>query len=96
MIVEDAAELALATGWVALVVMLTLAATSNDASVRLLGRRWKWVHRAVYAAAVLTFAHWILTAFDPLPGVAHLAVLAAIEAIRVWKTVRLNREARSF
>src|SRR5262245_14741735 len=60
-IVEDAAEFALATGWVALLVMLALAATSNDAAVRLLGRRWKWLHRAVYAAAVLTFAHWILT-----------------------------------
>ena len=87
-ITKEAAELALATGWVALLVMLLLAATSNDAAVRLLGRRWKWLHRAVYAAAVLTFAHWILTAFDPLPGAAHLGVLAALEAIRVWKTVR--------
>lgn len=95
-IVQDAAELALATGWVALLVMLALAATSNDASVRRLGGRWKWLHRAVYAAAVLTFVHWILTAFDPLPGAAHLAVLAALEAIRVWKTARLNRDVRSF
>jgi sulfoxide reductase heme-binding subunit YedZ len=87
-ITKEAAELALATGWVALLVMLLLAATSSDAAVRLLGRRWKWLHRAVYAAAVLTFAHWILTAFDPLPGAAHLGVLAALEAIRVWKTVR--------
>jgi len=87
-ITKEAAELAVATGWVALLVMLLLAATSNDAAVRLLGRRWKWLHRAVYAAAVLTFAHWILTAFDPLPGAAHLGVLAALEAIRVWKTVR--------
>ena len=87
-ITKEAAELAVATGWLALLVMLLLAATSNDAAVRLLGRRWKWLHRAVYAAAVLTFAHWILTAFDPLPGAAHLLVLAALEAIRVWKTVR--------
>jgi methionine sulfoxide reductase heme-binding subunit len=93
-ITKEAAELALTTGWVALLVMLLLAATSSDAAVRLLGRRWKWLHRAVYAAAVLTFAHWILTAFDPLPGAAHLGVLAALEAIRVWKTVRTtSREA---
>ena len=94
-IVEDAGELALATGWVALLVMLALAATSNDISVRQLGRRWKWLHRTVYLAAVLTFAHWILTAFDPLPGAVHLAVLAALEAIRVWKAAGLNREVRS-
>ena len=94
-ITKEAAELALATGWVALIVMLLLAATSNDPAVRLLGRRWKWLHRAVYAVAALTFAHWILTAFDPLPGAVHLGVLAALEAIRVWKTARLRREARS-
>jgi methionine sulfoxide reductase heme-binding subunit len=93
-ITKEAAELALTTGWVALLVMLLLAATSSDAAVRLLGRRWKWLHRAVYAAAVLTFAHWILTAFDPLPGAAHLGVLATLEAIRVWKKVRTtSREA---
>ena len=93
-ITKEAAEFALATGWAALLVMSLLAATSSDAAVRLLGRRWKWLHRAVYAAAVLTFAHWILTAFDPLPGAAHLGVLAALEAIRVWKTVRTtSREA---
>ena len=94
-IAREAGELAVATGWVALLVMSLLAATSNDAAVRLLARRWKWLHRAVYAVAALTFAHWILTAFDPLPGAVHLAVLAALEAIRVWKAARLNREVRS-
>ena len=66
--------------------MLALAVTSNDASARLLRRRWKLLHRGVYAAAVLTFAHWILSAFDPIPGAIHLAVLVALEAIRLWKT----------
>jgi methionine sulfoxide reductase heme-binding subunit len=94
-IAREAGELAVATGWVALLVMSALAATSNDAAVRLLGRRWKWLHRAVYAVAALTFAHWILTAFDPVPGAVHLAVLVALEAVRIWKTARLNREVRS-
>jgi sulfoxide reductase heme-binding subunit YedZ len=84
-VVAEAAELAIATGWAALLVMLLLAATSNDASVRLLRRGWKWLHRAAYAAAALTFAHWILAAFDPIPGAIHLGVLAAIEAIRLRK-----------
>ena len=85
-IVEDAAEIALAAGWLALLVMLALAVTSNDASARLLRRRWKLLHRGVYAAAVLTFVHWILSAFDPIPGAIHLAVLVALEVIRLWKT----------
>lgn len=84
-IFAEAAELAIATGWAALIVMVMLAATSNDASVRLLRRAWKWLHRAAYAAAALTFAHWILSAFDPIPGAIHLGVLAGLEAIRLWK-----------
>jgi methionine sulfoxide reductase heme-binding subunit len=82
-VVAEVAGLAMATGWAALLVMLLLAATSNDASVRLLRRGWKLLHRAAYAAAVLTFAHWILAAFDPIPGAIHLGVLAVIEAIRL-------------
>jgi sulfoxide reductase heme-binding subunit YedZ len=84
-IAEDAATIAIWTGWAALLVMLALAVTSNDASVRLLQRGWKWLHRGVYAAAALTFAHWILSAFDPIPGAIHLGVLATLEAIRLWK-----------
>jgi methionine sulfoxide reductase heme-binding subunit len=84
-VVAEAAGLAIATGWAALLVMLLLAATSNDASVRVLRRGWKWLHRAAYAAAALTLAHWILAAFDPVPGAIHLGVLAALEAIRLGK-----------
>ena len=85
-IVDAAAELALLTGWIALLVMLALAATSNDTAVRRFGRAWKWLHRTVYLAAALTFAHWILTAFDPTAAYVHLAILAALEAIRLVST----------
>lgn len=84
-IVDDALEAAMWTGWLAALVMLALAVTSNDASVRWLQARWKWLHRAVYVAAVLTFAHWILSAFDPVPGWLHLGVLAALEAYRLTR-----------
>ena len=87
-ILADAAEPGLLTGWIALAIFVPLAITSNDASVRRLRRLWKRLHRWVYAAAVLTFAHWVLTAFDPVPGLIHLAVLAALEAYRLWKTAR--------
>jgi sulfoxide reductase heme-binding subunit YedZ len=85
-IVEDAAELGLATGWVALLVMLALAVTSNDASVRRLRAGWKWLHRTVYAAAALTFVHWITTAFDPAAAYVHLGVLATLIAVRLILT----------
>jgi sulfoxide reductase heme-binding subunit YedZ len=89
-ILEDAAELALMTGWIALLVMLALAVTSNDTAVRRLGTRWKWLHRTVYLAAALTLAHWVLTAFDPTAAYVHLGILAALEAIRLVQGYRIR------
>lgn len=79
----EALEPGMAAGWLALAIFIPLAVTSNDASVRALGRRWKSLHRWVYAAAVLTFVHWVMTAFDPAVGIAHAAALFGIEAVRV-------------
>jgi methionine sulfoxide reductase heme-binding subunit len=85
-IIEQAREIAMLTGWLALLILLVLASTSNNFSVRLLGHGWKGLHRIVYLAAVLTFSHWILTAFDPVPGIIHMSVLALLEAIRLVMT----------
>ncbi len=82
-ILSEALEAGLLTGWLAFALFVPLALTSNNTSVRRLGRAWKRLHRLVYAAAVLTFAHWILTAFDPTAAYAHLAGLAALEAMRL-------------
>lgn len=81
-IVAEGIEPGMLTGWIAMLVFTALAVTSNNTSVRKLGRRWKLLHRLVYAAAVLTFAHWILLAFDPLQGYVHAGVLVAIQALR--------------
>ena len=89
-VLGDAVEPGLLTGWLALAVFVPLAVTSNDASVRRLRRVWKRLHRWVYAGAILTFAHWVLTAFDPTVGLIHAAVLAALEAYRIWKTARIR------
>lgn len=92
LIVEDARTMALWTGWLALLIMLVLVATSNDASTRLLKRGWKKLHRVTYIAALLTFTHWLLTAFNPAQGFIHLGILAMLEFLRLWKTkVRLPR-----
>lgn len=85
-ILSDAAEAGLLTGWLALAIFIPLAMTSNDWSVRRIGVIWKRIHRWVYVAALLTFAHWLLVAFDPMPGVFHLLILASLEAVRILKT----------
>lgn len=79
------------TGWIALLIFLGLAVTSNDASVRWLRNGWKRLHRLVYAAAVLGFAHWVLVAFDPLPAWLHLGLLGFLETWRVTRRREISR-----
>jgi sulfoxide reductase heme-binding subunit YedZ len=45
-------------GFVAFVLMLPMAATSTDAMVRRLGRRWSTLHRLVYVVAVAAILHY--------------------------------------
>lgn len=87
-IVEEGLEPGLLTGWIALVVFAALALTSNDASVRRLGRGWKRLHRLVYLGAALSFAHWLLVAFDITRGLIFLAVLVGLEAFRLVRSAR--------
>jgi len=85
LILREGAGFSMWTGWVALVIFIALAATSNDQSVRWLKNGWKKLHRWVYAAALLTFTHWIFVAFDFVPGLVHFLLLLALESCRVWK-----------
>ncbi|WJY19278.1 ferric reductase-like transmembrane domain-containing protein [Alteriqipengyuania flavescens] len=82
-VVAEMSDSYLIAGWLALALFLPLAITSNDASMRALKRKWKTLHRLVYPAAILTFLHWIWSAFDPTTAWFHAAVLAAIETARI-------------
>ena len=53
-------EISLAVGWVAVIILVALAATSNDWSVRTLGSGWKRLQTTAYFAAVFTALHWWL------------------------------------
>ncbi len=83
---EEAAYPELWTGWLAMAIFLPLALSSNNWAMRRLGRVWKDLHRFVHLAALLTFTHWVLSAFDPLTAYLHLAVLGLLEAVRLWKS----------
>lgn len=82
-ILAELSSAGMITGWLALALFAPLAATSNDVAVRALKRSWTRLHRLVYPAAILTFAHWALTAFDPATAYVHIAALAAIELVRI-------------
>lgn len=59
--------------------LLPLAVTSNTASIRKLGNRWRKLHRLVYPAAVLGGVHyvWLAKGFqiEPLAYLCGIAVL---------------------
>ncbi len=86
-----AREASMWTGWLGLAIMLPLALTSNNWSVYRMRKAWRLLHRLVYAAAMLTLAHWFLAAFDPVPGIAHFAVLGGLEGLRLWRARAARR-----
>ena len=75
------------TGWLALLLMLPLAVTSNDAAIRLLKAGWKKLHRLAYPAALLILVHWILVHNELVEALAQFAPLALLEFYRIARLV---------
>lgn len=81
----EALQLGIWTGWLAMFIFIPLAVTSNDWSVRLLGRNWKRLQQSVYIAAIATLLHWIFVHNNAGPALVHFIPLAALELYRIWK-----------
>jgi len=79
-------------GMTAFVLMIPLALTSNDRSVRRLGARWRVLHRLTYAVAVLGAVHflWLAKGFQIEP-LAYLAVILGLLALRWPGLARMSR-----
>ena len=94
-VLSDLPRLYIWTGWVAFLIFVPLAVTSNDGFVRRLGTWWKWLQRWTYAAAVLTLVHW--AALHDWGGVApalvHFGPLALLEGYRIWYWTLRSRPA---
>ena len=73
-------------GFAGFVAMVPLALTSNNWSVRKLGRFWRVLHRLTYIVAILGGVHYIMLAkgfqMEPL---VHMAVILAFLAVRALK-----------
>lgn len=71
-------------GFTALLLLVPLAATSNRAAMRRLGRNWQRLHRAVYAIGVLGVLHylWLVKADWSEPAI-YGAVLGVLLAVRL-------------
>jgi len=69
--------------WIAFLILLALAATSFDAAMRKLGKRWKKLHRFAHVAAIAVAIHWVLMSNSP-PVYLHFAPLLGLQAYRVY------------
>ncbi|MBL9055603.1 MAG: iron reductase [Rhodobacteraceae bacterium] len=74
------------TGWLAMLLFVPLAATSNNAAQRWLRTGWKQVQRLAWPAAVLVLIHW--AALHDwggwAPAMVHFGPLLALWAYRLW------------
>lgn len=83
-------------GFAAWVILLALGITSPKFMVRKLGRNWKRLHRAVYAAGVLAIIHllWIQRT-DLIEPVFYGGILVLLLGYRVYTRARKRAAARA-
>ena len=74
----------ISVGMGAFVLMLPLALTSNNRSIRSLGPRWRSIHYLVYPVAMLAALHfvWVRKGFQIEPLI-YMGVIGALLLIRV-------------
>lgn len=87
-------KLSLLGSTIAFAILMLMAATSFDAVVKFMTlRRWKWLHRLVYAGGILAIIHvWTIgthLAYSNIQITAFLAliILGGLEMFRVTKLV---------
>ncbi len=92
-VLDEAFLLSIWTGWLAMFIFIPLAITSNDRSVKRLGRNWKRLQQTLYIAAVATLLHWIFVHNNVGPALVHFVPLAALELYRILKVCGLELRA---
>lgn len=84
-------------GFSALLLMIPLAATSNAAMIRKMGKRWQQLHYLAYAVAVLGVIHfyWLVKADITRPAqyALVLALLLGYRIVARWNQARPRRTA---
>jgi len=63
LILIEALDWPLGTGWLSLIILAPIALTSNAWSIQKMGRTWKFMQRLSYVAIIAAFAHWLLLDF---------------------------------
>ena len=83
-------------GTLALLLLVPLAVTSTDRTMRRLGRRWQTVHRLVYPATILAVWHfWWQVKKDLTEPMLYAAALALLLGFRWWRAQALRNAQAS-
>jgi sulfoxide reductase heme-binding subunit YedZ len=81
----------LTIGFVALIGLSLLAATSFDSAIRKLGKKWKLIHRLVYGIAVLGLLHYFIQSkIDVSPATLMAGFFLLLMVYRVFINRRVN------
>ncbi len=83
----------LTIGFIALLGLSALAATSFDSAVRKLGQNWKRLHRISYGLAVLGLFHYFLQSKIDVASAtwtAGLFILAMVLRVMIWRRITLT------
>ncbi len=82
-------------GFAAFVLMVPLAITSTQGWIRRLGRRWKTLHRAVYAIGLLGVLHYLwLVKADLMEPAIYGVILVVLLGLRVpWVDLSMRLRA---
>lgn len=91
-ILAELGALGIWTGWAAFLLLVPLALTSNEASVRAMKSLWKRLQRLAYPAALLTLLHWMFVHDGAVPALVNFAPLILLEA---WRLIHLVRRGSS-
>lgn len=87
-IIAEIGALGIWTGWIAMLLFVPLALTSNNRAMRWLGAGWKRLQRLVYPAALLVLIHWIYVHNNLGPALLHFTPLAMLLLARGLKAKR--------
>ena len=83
-------------GFSALLLMLPLAITSNQAMIRRLGKNWKTLHQLVYLVILLAVLHFVwLTKADYLEPTIYAIIAMILLAHRLGPIKRLSAKSSS-
>jgi methionine sulfoxide reductase heme-binding subunit len=85
----------IAVGFAAFLMLIPLALTSTDRSIRRLGKRWGRLHRLIYPAAALSVLHYLMVQkLDLREGFVFATIFGGLMALRLPQWLRRVREAR--